>query len=344
MDYSMRHNSTTSGNGVPSGGGWSLTGPKTDWKVSTPLDIHSPPYKSANGTASDLSTNLVKLVILGAPGVGKTSIIQQFVWGTFDASYYPTGKKETYYPSVVLHDQHFDLTIVDIPDLPFLPVNNFNNLSDAQNHGLTDATAYVLVFDLLCPDSFEYISGIYSQICEVPDLESIPIIVIGNKADKVELSLTSDRNNKRRKDHHERDEYHHHNDHDHDPHGHDFSSSFGTTHHHQHHYGKKSSNRRSYSKDSYSSSSSKYSSHKNDYKSSKYVSKHRSVDVWGKEAFFDKDIADRVISEWKATYRECAAKDSESVTELFKAIMDLVEENQFQNAMNAEVNKKCTIL
>jgi len=31
-------------------------------------------------------------------------------------------------------------------------------------YGLRDANAYVLVYDLLCPDSFDYISGLFSQV------------------------------------------------------------------------------------------------------------------------------------------------------------------------------------
>jgi hypothetical protein len=29
---------------------------------------------------------------------------------------------------------------------------------------LRDANAYILVYDLLCPDSFDYISGLFSQV------------------------------------------------------------------------------------------------------------------------------------------------------------------------------------
>ena len=59
-------------------------------------------------------------------------LFQQFVWGTFENSYYPTSRKETYYPTVILHDKNYPLKIVDIPDLPFFPVNSFYNLSDLQ--------------------------------------------------------------------------------------------------------------------------------------------------------------------------------------------------------------------
>ena len=48
-------------------------------------------------------------------------------------------------------------------------------------YGIRDANAYILVFDLLCPDSFEYVSGMYSQINEGRDLGRVPVVVVGNK-------------------------------------------------------------------------------------------------------------------------------------------------------------------
>ena len=72
--------------------------------------------------------------------MGKTvstfSIFQQFVYGSFESSYYPTGKKETYYPSIVHHDRKYDLKIVDIPDIPYFNVNAFYNVSDLKGKKL----------------------------------------------------------------------------------------------------------------------------------------------------------------------------------------------------------------
>ena len=59
-----------------------------------------------------------------------SSTFQQFVKGTFESAYYPTSKKETYYPSVIHHDRTYNLKVVDIPDVPFFPVSSFYNLSD----------------------------------------------------------------------------------------------------------------------------------------------------------------------------------------------------------------------
>ena len=55
-------------------------------------------------------------------------------------------------------------------------------------YGLRDANAYVLVYDLLSPESFEYISSLFNQINESRDLSHVPVVVVGNKTDKVTCS------------------------------------------------------------------------------------------------------------------------------------------------------------
>ena len=51
---------------------------------------------------------------------------QQFLWGTFESSYHPTSKKETYFPSVVLHDRNYPLKIVEMVKRD---CNHFYNLN-----------------------------------------------------------------------------------------------------------------------------------------------------------------------------------------------------------------------
>ena len=70
--------------------------------------------------------------------------------------------------------------------------------------GLRDAKAYVLIFDLLSPESFDYIEGLHAQISENCDLGSIPVIVVGNKTDKVHRNLSTSRMRYKRK---EREEF-----------------------------------------------------------------------------------------------------------------------------------------
>jgi len=358
----------------------------TEWQVTT---NHTSPMQeksqtqTGNGFGSE-QENHIKVALVGAPGVGKTSLVQQFVWGTFESSYHPTSKKESYFPSVVLHDRNYPLKIVDIPDIPFVPPNSFYNISDLQAFGLRDAKAYVLIYDLLCPDSFDYIEGIHAQISDNRDLGSIPVIVVGNKTDKVHRNLSTSRMRNKRK---ERDEMkkakrehddhefggHHHGDHGsghgfgHDSHGDHDHDSFGGHHHGSGHHGshgdhhdkwdKHSSNHKDkHHKDTHGRKSGGHGSHSKHGKSSLWGSSHSShshsrhfgssfgdddeqhdsVCNWvtmGRESeeVLEKDISDKVQHEWKAAYYECSAKDPEAVTNVFKSLMQELEEVGYGN-------------
>lgn len=348
MDLPLRSSSGPGWGGPGSGANGSSS--TTEWQVTTPHD--RPVTDKSLQPYSPDGADLIKIVLLGAPGSGKTAIAQQFVWGTFESAYYPTAKKETYYPSVILHDRKYELKIVDIPDIPFFPVNSFYNISDLQAYGLRDANAYILVFDLLCPDSFDYVAGMFSQISESRDLGSVPVVVVGNKTDKVNSNISKSRMKHRDRDEHrdlwERDPGGHN--------GHEFNSfehddafghggghegggfgHFGGGHHYGHHgyggsrdkHGRHGKNKRdkygSSSRHGHNSTSSSWSSSRKD----KYSRQHMEIN-WslgaGPDEHLDKDIADKVTGEWKVMYRECSARNPDSVTDIFKAVMGVFEQ------------------
>ncbi|XP_069691378.1 uncharacterized protein [Periplaneta americana] len=133
--------------------------------------------------ASPDSMDLVKVILLGAPAVGKTSIIQQFVWNDFSEEYVPTDRKHTYYPSVIINEHLYELKISDIPVIPYFPVNSYYEWTDYRFYGLRSATAYVLVFDLSNADTFQYIRTLREQMLESRDMRNVPLLVVGNKQD-----------------------------------------------------------------------------------------------------------------------------------------------------------------
>ncbi len=51
----------------------------------------------------------VKIAVLGSPGVGKTSIIQQFVCHQFTDEYVPTSMRQVYYPSIIINDHLYEV-------------------------------------------------------------------------------------------------------------------------------------------------------------------------------------------------------------------------------------------
>ncbi|XP_016839293.1 ras-related protein Rap-1b isoform X2 [Nasonia vitripennis] len=137
------------------------------------------------------SLERVKVVFLGAPGVGKSSIIRQFVWSEFSEEYRPTDRRETYYPSVVLAERLYELKITDLPTIPYFPVSSHLEWTDFRYYGLRSATAYVLVFDLSNQDTFQYIRTLREQIYEARDMRSVPLLVVGNKQDKLPSTVAS---------------------------------------------------------------------------------------------------------------------------------------------------------
>ncbi|KAF4518704.1 hypothetical protein B566_EDAN013723 [Ephemera danica] len=127
----------------------------------------------------------IKVILLGAPAVGKTSIIQQFVWNEFSEHYSPTARRNMYHPTVILNDRLYELRLSDIPVISYFPLDSFAEWADFRYYGLRSATAYVLVYDLSNAETFQYIRTIREQMAESRDMRNVPVLVVGNKQDLV---------------------------------------------------------------------------------------------------------------------------------------------------------------
>ncbi|KAG6920759.1 RAS like family 10 member A, partial [Chelydra serpentina] len=71
-------------------------------------------------------------------------------------------------------------------------VPNMQEWSDLKCHGLRNTNAYVLVYDICSPESFEYVKMIQQQIVEnrTGGTDEAPIIVVGNKRDQQKQRFT----------------------------------------------------------------------------------------------------------------------------------------------------------
>lgn len=63
----------------------------------------------------------LSIAVIGAPGVGKTSIIRQFIYNDFSETYTPTQTRYVYRPSVILNGVMYDLKILDVPPISSFP-------------------------------------------------------------------------------------------------------------------------------------------------------------------------------------------------------------------------------
>lgn len=55
----------------------------------------------------------LRVAVLGAPGVGKTAIIRQFLFGDYPERHQPTDRPRLYRPAVLLDGAVYDLSIRD---------------------------------------------------------------------------------------------------------------------------------------------------------------------------------------------------------------------------------------
>lgn len=55
----------------------------------------------------------LRVAVLGAPGVGKTAIIRQFLFGDYPERHQPTDRSRLYRPAVLLDGAVYDLSIRD---------------------------------------------------------------------------------------------------------------------------------------------------------------------------------------------------------------------------------------
>uniref|UniRef100_A0A673GZA4 Ras-like protein family member 10B n=1 Tax=Sinocyclocheilus rhinocerous TaxID=307959 RepID=A0A673GZA4_9TELE len=129
----------------------------------------------------------LSIAVIGAPGVGKTSIIRQFIYNDFSETYTPTQTRYVYRPSVILNGVMYDLKILDVPPISSFPSSPSQTWPSRYLWSLQSkhANAYILVYDICCVESFEYVKMIRQQIVDnrVGSSSEVPILVVGSKRD-----------------------------------------------------------------------------------------------------------------------------------------------------------------
>ena len=116
---------------------------------------------------------------------------QRFVSNDFNPEHTKTTKKSEFFPSLILNDSLFELKIIDIPAIPFFPQSSDVEWREYRFYGLRSASAYLLVYDVSKPATFQYIKRMREQMMEARDMHNVPVIVAGNKSDLAAQSLAT---------------------------------------------------------------------------------------------------------------------------------------------------------
>ncbi|XP_067007086.1 GTP-binding protein Di-Ras2 isoform X1 [Anabrus simplex] len=124
-------------------------------------------------------SNDYRVVVFGAGGVGKSSLVLRFVKGTFRESYIPT-IEDTYRQVISCNKNICTLQITDTTGSHQFPA--MQRLSISKGH------AFILVYSVTSRQSLEELRPIWEVIREMKgaDLAAIPVMLVGNKCDEVE--------------------------------------------------------------------------------------------------------------------------------------------------------------
>ncbi|PAA58453.1 hypothetical protein BOX15_Mlig033989g2, partial [Macrostomum lignano] len=135
--------------------------------ISTTADFAPMPEQS----------NDYRVAVFGSAGVGKSSLVQRFIKGTFKEAYTPT-VEDTYRQVITNDKQVCTLQITDTTGSHQFPA--MMRLSMSKGH------AFILVYSVTSRSSLVELNTIVNEIKEIkgPDIAKIPMMLVANKCDE----------------------------------------------------------------------------------------------------------------------------------------------------------------
>ncbi|KYQ99923.1 Ras GTPase [Tieghemostelium lacteum] len=119
-------------------------------------------------------SKLLKLVIVGDGGVGKSALTIQLTQNQFIAEYDPT-IENSYRKQVNIDEEVFMLDILDTAGQ--------EEYSAMRDQYIRSGRGFLIVYSIVSRPSFEAVTSFRDQILRVKDIATYPIVIIGNKAD-----------------------------------------------------------------------------------------------------------------------------------------------------------------
>lgn len=130
-------------------------------------------------------SNDYRVVVFGAGGVGKSSLVLRFVKGTFRESYIPT-VEDTYRQVITCNKNNVcTLQITDTTGSHQFPAMQRLNISKGH--------AFIMVYSITSRQSLEELKPTWDIIHEIKgSLENVPLMLVGNKCDETESRELTD--------------------------------------------------------------------------------------------------------------------------------------------------------
>ncbi|XP_020284952.1 ras-related protein Rap-2a [Pseudomyrmex gracilis] len=131
--------------------------------------------ESNSGGKSTESSVRHKIVVMGAAKVGKSAIINQFLYNTFTPKYKRT-VEEMHHADFTVSGIHLTLDILDTSGSYEFPA--MRDLS------IKSADAFIIVYDVNDSNTFLEVKTLRAQILSTKG--AVPMVIVGNKIDLVE--------------------------------------------------------------------------------------------------------------------------------------------------------------
>eukprot|EP00121_Abeoforma_whisleri_P014660 Awhi_evm1s13521 len=132
----------------------------------------------------------IHVALVGAGGVGKSSIVLQFTRKMFSEEYDPT-IMNSYQHTLVVDGHPANLEILDTAGQ-----EEYNAICEQYMDG---NDGFLVVFSVEDKESYEAVPGFQKQLARVHDNEEFPMLLVGNKCDvdesrrKISLSEATER-------------------------------------------------------------------------------------------------------------------------------------------------------
>ncbi|XP_062387258.1 rasd family member 4 [Sardina pilchardus] len=117
----------------------------------------------------------VRLVFLGAAGVGKTALIRRFLEDSFEPKHRRTVEE--------LHSKEYEVGGAKVT-VHILDTSGSYPFPAMRKLSIQTGDAFALVYAVDDADSLETVKGLREEILEVKQDKCTPIVVVGNKSDR----------------------------------------------------------------------------------------------------------------------------------------------------------------
>ncbi|KAM9457725.1 rasd family member 4 [Clarias gariepinus] len=116
----------------------------------------------------------VRLVFMGAAGVGKTALIQRFLQDRFEPKHQRTVEE--------LHSMEYEVAGIKVT-VHIMDTSGSYSFPAMRKLSIQNGDVFALVYSLDDPESLETVKSLRKEILEIKDNKFTPVVVVGNKAD-----------------------------------------------------------------------------------------------------------------------------------------------------------------